>query len=427
MSDIAIRIKGLSKQYRLGTLKPTYASIGGMISERVQKFLKGDQPVTAPVAPPSVETIWALQNVSCEIKQGEIVGVIGRNGAGKSTMLKILSRITRPTTGRFELYGRVGSLLEVGTGFHGELTGRENTYLNGTILGMRKAEIDRKFDEIVDFAGVEQFIDTPVKRYSSGMYVRLAFAVSAHLETEILIVDEVLAVGDMAFQQKCLGKMSDISQSGRTILFVSHNMPSILRLCNRGIYLVNGGMVEDGPIAEVVNRYTTDVIEFGHTKIWEDLKTAPGNDQFKLTALSISKLDGTPITAAKIDEPVCIKLRYYVGVPNLQFRSMIVLYTQGVVAFPILDQTEKMREQVGFYDASAIIPANLLAEGEYTIGVSFFSSKGVKQHLVRLQDVVAFNVYDPIEGTSVRGDYAEGLGGIVRPMLELETVYSGNS
>jgi lipopolysaccharide transport system ATP-binding protein len=259
MSDFAIRIEGLSKLYELGeaagtgTLRDTLVEMAAAPFRRINAAFKGEQRKQA-------EQIWALRNINCEIKQGEIVGVIGRNGAGKSTLLKILSRITAPTTGYADVYGRVGSLLEVGTGFHAELTGRENIYLNGSILGMRGAEIDRKFDEIVDFSGTGKFIDTPVKHYSSGMYLRLAFAVAAHLEPEILLVDEVLSVGDLEFQRKCLGKMEDVASQGRTVLFVSHNLAAIKELCESSIVMDKGEISFRGSVVEGLARYSESIL-----------------------------------------------------------------------------------------------------------------------------------------------------------------------
>ena len=258
MGDIALRVEDLSKQYRIGgnreaykTLRDTFTDVVVSSFRRAGKLLRGRSRRAAELG----ETFWALKDVSFEIKRGEVVGIIGYNGAGKSTLLKILSRITEPTEGYADIYGRVGSLLEVGTGFHPELTGRENLYLNGAILGMKRAEIARKFDEIVAFAEIERFIDTPVKHYSSGMYMRLAFAVAAHLEPEILLVDEVLAVGDARFQKKCFNKMQDVGQQGRTVLFVSHNMPAITRLCQRAILLDGGRVLQDGPSHQVVSAY----------------------------------------------------------------------------------------------------------------------------------------------------------------------------
>jgi homopolymeric O-antigen transport system ATP-binding protein len=248
MNDIAIRVDQLAKQYRIGLAKQRHDTLRDEIAHGISSIFRRN-------GWGSTDTIWALQDVCFEIRKGDVVGIVGRNGAGKSTLLKILSRITEPTKGRAEVHGHVGSLLEVGTGFHNELTGRENVYLNGAILGMKKAEIDRKFDEIVDFAGIEKFIDTPVKRYSSGMYMRLAFAVAAHLEPEILVIDEVLAVGDLAFQKKCLGKMEDVAKQGRTVLFVSHNMAAILSLCTHGMMLESGRVTCLGPVKDVVSDY----------------------------------------------------------------------------------------------------------------------------------------------------------------------------
>jgi len=264
MRDIAIRTDGLSKQYRIGirhngyrTLRDTLTDAFAAPFRRARRLFRGQPYGAADMN----ETIWALKDVSFEIKRGEVVGVIGKNGAGKTTLLKILSRITEPTKGQAEIYGRVGSLLEVGTGFHPELTGRENIYLNGAILGMRKAEIEQKFDEIVDFAEIEKFIDTPVKHYSSGMYVRLAFAVAAHLEPEILLVDEVLAVGDAAFQRKCLGKIGDVVKEGRTVLFVSHNMGAIHSLTKSCIYLKSGRIEGHAKTQQIINQYLDDISE----------------------------------------------------------------------------------------------------------------------------------------------------------------------
>lgn len=257
MSNLALKIEGLSKQYRIGkrdryrTFRDTVTDAFTAPIRRTANLLRGN------TATEQTETIWALKDINFEVKHGEVVGIIGRNGAGKSTLLKILSRITEPTTGVIDIYGRVGALLEVGTGFHPELTGRENIFLNGAILGMTREEIKRKFDEIVDFAGVEKFIDTPVKHYSSGMGLRLGFAVAAHLEPEILIVDEVLAVGDAEFQKKCMGKMSEVAGEGRTVLFVSHNMAAVQQLCNRAIWLDKGHLIEDGRVHETLTRYIT--------------------------------------------------------------------------------------------------------------------------------------------------------------------------
>lgn len=294
----AIRIDGLSKQYQIGFAQQRYDTLRDEIMHRVSSMFRSN-------GHPSARTIWALKDVSFEIKKGEVVGIIGRNGAGKSTLLKILSRITEPTEGHAEIHGRVGSLLEVGTGFHGELTGRENVYLNGAILGMKKCEIDRKFDEIVAFAEVDKFIDTPVKRYSSGMYVRLAFAVAAHLEPEILIIDEVLAVGDLKFQNKCLGKMGDVARQGRTVLFVSHNIGAVSNLCTTGICLDQGRMLRQGDIGSVIKDYIKENVETNELEArrWKHL----GTGEARLSSLRVLDSNGNLCSAFSMGETVVLE------------------------------------------------------------------------------------------------------------------------
>jgi lipopolysaccharide transport system ATP-binding protein len=293
MSDLAIRMEGLSKRYRIGAQPVQYRTLRESLAGAATKPLRRWRDRAAREA---VTTIWALKDISFEIRRGEAVGIIGRNGAGKSTLLKVLSRITAPTAGYAEIHGRVGSLLEVGTGFHAELTGRDNIYLNGAILGMKRSEIDRKFDEIVAFAEIDQFLDTPVKRYSSGMYVRLAFAVAAHLEPEILVVDEVLAVGDATFQKKCLGKMSDVARGGRTVLFVSHNIGAVIALCDRGVLLDHGQIQREGSALEVTEFYQSSV--YATMADVSDLSAVEhyGTGKARFTALKLTPLspDGRP-------------------------------------------------------------------------------------------------------------------------------------
>jgi lipopolysaccharide transport system ATP-binding protein len=300
----AIRVKGLSKRYRLGDGgRNPYRTLRESIMETVARpWRRAGRGVPAASDPADV---WALKDVGFEVGEGEVVGLVGRNGAGKSTLLKVLSRITSPTAGEVELRGRVGSLLEVGTGFHPELTGRENVYLNGAILGMSRREVSRKFDEIVAFAEVERFLDTPVKRYSSGMYVRLAFGVAAHLEPEILVVDEVLAVGDAAFQQKCLGKMGQVSRQGRTILFVSHNMTAVKALCSRGILVEGGRVALDGGVDEVVNRYLTAGTDAARTGIIPEEaprhRDVPGEASFR--SVRLTDREGEPVSQLYFGQP----------------------------------------------------------------------------------------------------------------------------
>lgn len=360
---------------------------------------------------------WALKDVSLDVQPGEVVGIIGRNGAGKSTLLKLLTRITEPTYGEVVINGRVASLLEVGTGFHPELTGRENVYMNGTILGMKKREIDAKFDEIVAFSEIGKFIDTPVKRYSSGMYVRLAFAVAAHLEPEILLVDEVLAVGDMEFQRKCLGKMQDISIGGRTVLFVSHNMPAISRLCTRAVLLENGKVSYEGAAEDVVAKYMSTSLGASAHREWEPSR-APGENGFHLQAISLIGANGVPTSTPMITSNLKLRIRYRIDRGNIQFRCAANFYTQGVCAFSTLQPKEVLHPAAGVYEAEVLLPANLLAEGEYLVGLSIFASRGKKSHYCQISDAIAFQITDPLRGDSARGDYAEGLGGVMRPLLK---------
>ena len=301
--DIAIRVDNVSKVYRLGVRESAedslVESLARMIRSPVKNYKKyrslydfSDLNFDNPEMDADSDVLWALRNVSFDVKPGEVVGIIGRNGAGKSTLLKILSRITPPARGRIEIHGSTSSLLEVGTGFHNELTGRENVYLNATILGMRKREVDQKFDDIVEFSGVEKFLDTPVKRYSSGMRVRLAFAVAAHLEPDILIVDEVLAVGDAAFQEKCLKKMQNIGDLGRTVFFVSHNMPAVTRLCERVIMLSDGQVVADGPSSDIVSQYMHEGSSSASERSWPDDEKAPGDEIARLRHVRIKDASG---------------------------------------------------------------------------------------------------------------------------------------
>jgi lipopolysaccharide transport system ATP-binding protein len=427
MSEVVIRCEGLGKQYRIGANRHgRYVALRDVLTERAKslgrRLLGRALPADLPY-----EEIWALKDVSFEVRRGECVGVIGRNGAGKSTLLKLLSRITEPTTGRIHLRGRVASLLEVGTGFHPELTGRENIYLNGAILGMRRAEIKRKFDEIVAFAEIEKFLDTPVKRYSSGMYMRLAFAVAAHLEPEILVVDEVLAVGDALFQKKCLGKMGDVARAGRTVLFVSHNMPAVARLCTRGVLLEQGQMLVNDSSSEVVALYLSRSSERGAIENWE-ADTSVGNEALKLRRLGLYRADGTacPVVVGVGDE-LHLRIRYRVAQAGLRFRVGVNLTTQGICVFSSMEPEEAEREVVGCHESTVIIPAHLLAEGEYTIHLSIFASRGVKSHFVRRPDALTFQVVDPIDGTSARGDYTEGWAGVVRPRLHWSRAYVGGN
>src|SRR5262245_40705729 len=323
MRDIAIRVEKLSKQYTIGVAKYRHDTLRDQLVDGLRSLLlrKGRSHRHS-------DTFWALRDISLEIKQGEVFGIIGRNGAGKSTLLKILSRITEPTAGFAEIQGRVSSLLEVGTGFHPELTGRENIYLNGAIMGMKKAEIVRKFDQIVAFAEVEKFIDTPVKRYSSGMYVRLAFAVAAHLEPEIMLVDEVLAVGDTAFQRKCLGKMGDVAKEGMTVLFVSHNMAAMQGLCSKCFLLSSGQLIAEGSSQTVVEQYLADVSD-GTPAVLGQRKDRQGSGKIQFQEVSIFDGNGRPIDLALSGQDIEIALSYRSrdGKPISRLDAHITFYT----------------------------------------------------------------------------------------------------
>src|SRR5438874_4539769 len=320
MTNLAIDAVGLSKRYRIGQMHSAIDTLRDHLMHGLRTLRTGRTPP---------EHIWALDDVSFQVREGEVLGVIGRNGAGKTTLLRLLSRITEPTKGYADVTGRVGSLREVGTGFHAELTGRENIFLNGAILGMRRSEIIRKFDEIVEFSGVEQFLDTPVKRYSSGMFVRLAFSVAAHLEPEILIVDEVLAVGDAEFQKRCLGRMESYGQSGRTVLFVSHSMPTIARLCPRLLLLERGRLVEDGPTDHVIGVYLHGPRGAGARRAWTDPASAPGDAWARLRSLRIVDAAGVTSDVVDVTEEVGIEVGFDVLDPEFPVAPWIDLYTEG--------------------------------------------------------------------------------------------------
>jgi lipopolysaccharide transport system ATP-binding protein len=379
MSDIIIRAEGVGKKYRIWhesgrryqTLRERMAGSAKGALKKIFSAATFFRNNGVGQAQRSVEEFWALKGVSFEIRRGEVVGIIGRNGAGKSTLLKVLSRITEPTTGRIRISGRVASLLEVGTGFHPELTGRENIFLNGAVLGMTRLEIKRKFDEIVAFAEVEKFLDTPVKRYSNGMYVRLAFAVAAHLEPEILIVDEVLAVGDMEFQKKCLGKMESVAhREGRTVLFVSHNMGAVLSLCSRGIVLSKGGVIGDAPVQEACSLYVNNLAASAGRRA--QFPARPGA-AFSFIELQLLGLDGANQGSLDIFDPLTLHIRYQVGRRLTGVVVGICLRRDGMPLFNSFDSDEnpevlKEREP-GLYESEIKLPRNLLTAGRYTISV----------------------------------------------------------
>jgi lipopolysaccharide transport system ATP-binding protein len=412
--DVALRVEQLGKRYRLGEREP-YLALRDVISQTVRR-----RPASGR-RQDGEDTFWALRDVSFEVPFGEAMAIVGRNGAGKSTLLKVLSRITEPTEGQAVVAGRVGALLEVGTGFHPELTGRENVVLNGAILGMRRSEIGAKFDAIVDFAGVERFIDTPVKRYSSGMRARLAFAVAAFLETDILVVDEVLAVGDAEFQRKCMGKMDDAAQGGRTVLFVSHNMTAVESLCQRAVWLEGGRVVADGPTPEVVARYLATSFSQLSERLWPELATAPGNDAVRIRRATVRPETGSASDPIDVRTPVVIEFEYWNLRPDALLNLSLHVYNaQGVLVFNALPYLEKVWQgrpfPRGLYRDSCHIPGDLLNDGTYRIELLVVDSNRV---IHKEDEILVFEVRDDPYS---RDGWFGAWEGAVRPQVAWETV-----
>lgn len=413
-----VTVENLSKRYRIGAVRAQYSTL--------RESLAG--AVRAPFVRRASETetsLWALKDVAFSVDEGEVIGIIGSNGAGKSTLLKVLSRITEPTTGRVALRGRVGSLLEVGTGFHPELTGRDNIYLNGAILGMQRAEVRRKFDEIVAFAEVEKFIDTPVKFYSSGMYLRLAFAVAAHLEPEILIVDEVLAVGDVQFQKKCLGKIGEVAGRGRTVLFVSHNMSAVLSLCSRAILLQRGQMVADGAADAVVSSYLKQASEALAEQVWDDFATAPGNDSVRLHQARLRGLGDTVPTELNIRTPFEMEFAFWNLQAEAKLNLTVQLYNeQGSLVFAsasVLEPEWHGRPfPKGLFRSRCQVPGDLLNSGMHRAELLLVRDEGTV--LYRHEDILVFDIQDAPE---MRGGWHGAWPGTVRPNLRWETEFLG--
>jgi len=417
MNDLAIKIDKISKKYYIGE-KVSYLALRDMIG----KYLKNPLNLFKKNKPKSNNSfIWALKDIFLNIKKGEVLGIIGRNGAGKTTLLKILSKITRPTKGYAQVYGRVGSLLEVGTGFHPELTGRENIYLNGAILGMKKNEIDRKFDEIVEFSEVEKFLDTPVKFYSSGMYIRLAFAVAAHLEPEILLVDEVLAVGDAAFQKKCLGKMGNISQEGRTVLFVSHNMVAVKRLSTRVIWIDNGKIVKSGNPDIVVSEYLKAYSKNLTKQNWENIDKAPGNKKIRITSAKIYSSTDTKSDYLTMTTPFIIEIDFYNFIHENFLDITLHIYNEdGIIAFGSSTTQDKEWHgkplPKGLFKTKCHIPGSLLNSGRYRVFLIAVQDQG--KVIFRYEDLLIFDIHD----TGKSRSYWHGKRvGVFRPKLKWTT------
>lgn len=430
-----IKINNLGKKYILRHQQsgPAYQTLRDSLYGAARSVGKKIVSPFSSVSSASREEFWALKDVDLEIKQGERVGIIGRNGAGKSTLLKLLSRITEPTTGRIELNGRVASLLEVGTGFHPELSGRENIFLSGAVMGMRRKEIKKKFDEIVAFAEVEKFLDTPVKRYSSGMYVRLAFAVAAHLDPEILLVDEVLAVGDAEFQKKCLGKMEDVSrQQGRTVIFVSHNMAAIAMLCSRAI-LLDGRMIMDGGVEDVATAYVARFAQNSAERMWADSKTAPGNEFAYLQAVRIragkemtSMIDIQQAFDIEVDFRILKQKHRYSVVMHLVNAYGVTVFASA--NFPSItdgqpDEWFDKELPAGFYRTVCTVPGCLLAVGTYSINVFIMPDMVPEKTQAYCYKAVSF-IINNLNGYC--REYTNNWPGEIRPKLKWHTSLSSD-
>jgi len=420
MNDAAIRAEKLGKRYRIEGRR-RFTTLRDKLAHVMLRPLRGRRALapadrSLPADSGDNQFIWAIKDASFEIKQGEVVGMIGPNGAGKSTLLKLLTRIIEPTEGRGEIRGRVSSLLEVGTGFHPELTGRENVFLNGAILGMKKEEIKRKFDDIVAFSGVEKFIDTPVKHYSSGMNVRLAFAVAAHLDPENLMIDEVLAVGDAAFQKKCVGKMGEVARAGRTVLFVSHNMGAIRSLCDRVLWIEQGQIRMDGETSDVVSSYLSSAVSeaTGGQVVWTTEAEAPGCDELKLRGIRLRGAGGGVSSTFEVDKPIAVEIGYEVKKTlwGVRFR-LTFLTAQGEIAFQTTDvEAQKERMDPGQYRSVCAIPGNLLNVGQYVVKLG---GSITGKNLLPAKEYLSFQTLD--SGSQFSGS-PRRLAGVVCPKLD---------
>jgi lipopolysaccharide transport system ATP-binding protein len=425
-SEYAIRLEGIGKRYRIGqrvkyrTLRESLMGAVLAPARRLRALSRGEAAVDHG------GTVWALEDVSFDVKVGESVAIIGRNGAGKSTLLKVLARITTPTKGRAELRGHVGSLLEVGTGFHHELSGRDNVYLNGAILGMKRAEIARKFDEIVAFAELEKFIDTPVKHYSSGMALRLAFAVAAHLEPEILVIDEVLAVGDAAFQQRCIGKMGDVSKQGRTVLFVSHNIAAVQSLCQRGVLLENGRVTKIGLVNEVVDHYLSGVVSAFSEWNRDERMATPLGTHARLMKVRVLSASGKLTDRCGLADSFTLQFEYEVLVADSELNLSLVAHSQDDVSvFTSVSLTDARwfgkPHPVGKFRSQVTLPANFFNNGRYSFSVSLMERQS--QVVDSARRAVAIDLVDYGDN---RGGYFGNWGGVVRPLLDWNTECIGD-
>jgi lipopolysaccharide transport system ATP-binding protein len=418
MSDAVICCEGVGKRYRLGQ-RQRYRALRDTLTDAIRapfRRLRAAFGAKRTGDSGDPEFLWALKDVYFEIQQGEVLGIIGRNGAGKSTLLKILSRITAPTEGRAKIRGRTGALLEVGTGFHPELTGRENIYLNGAILGMTKREIRRRFEEIVEFSECGRFLDTPVKHYSSGMYMRLGFAVAAHLETEILFVDEVLAVGDAPFQKKCLGKMGEMANQGRTVLFISHNLLAVDSLCSRAICLHEGKIVMEGQPRQVTSSYLKNWIPASTEVIYDDIASAPGNEVFRLRRACVRPLKGSPADRITVRTPFAVEFEYWKQNAQVNLEMAVNVYNEhGTHLFQTWWPIDRP-VPAGLLRSWFVVPGDLLNAGTHRIHLGVYLGEATKPFI--LEDLLVFDVQD---ASDLRGMYHGDWPGTVRPNLQWTT------
>lgn len=423
-SEVVMAVEELSKRYRIGRRVDRADSAAALIKQMALQPFRRFQDLRSLVRFDEAEDpstiLWALRDISFEVRRGEVLGIMGANGAGKSTLLKILSRVISPTKGQFWYRGTLSSLLEVGTGFSGELTGRENVYLNGAILGMKREQIDRVFDEIVEFSGVERFIDTPVKRYSSGMTVRLAFSVAAHLNPEILILDEVLSVGDAQFSQRSMRKMESVAQDGRTVIFVSHSTTAVQKLCHRAIFLSAGQITDEGPVEKITGLYLGDTSHTRAAVVWDDAVAPRAEGLIKLNSVKLVNESREAIENADVRQTLGVEICFEVLRPDkMVLAEFQVANDQKQILFTSAehDTEGSFRErEPGLYTVTGWIPGNMLAEGRFSIGVAFFSPSPHDVYLTE-SEVLWFNVTDPLEGDSVRCDYGTAVSGLVRPRL----------
>ncbi len=423
-NDVILKAIGLSKRYRIGSRPEIEMSFGrrvaSFLSKPVHRFKNIRNLSNFDDKDFGQDVIWALKDVSFEVRRGEMLGIMGANGAGKSTLLKILSRIITPTSGKFQFKGTMSSLLEVGTGFNGELTGRENIYLNGSILGMRRAKIDRIFDEIVDFSGVERFIDTPVKRYSSGMTVRLAFSVAAHLDPDILILDEVLSVGDAEFAQKSMQKMESVVKNGRTVVLVSHSTSTVARLCDRALFIARGSIAASGSVEQITGLYLGNTIHTRATKIWQTDLAPSAEGLVRLLSVRIVNVEHEPLEIVDVREQFGIEICFEILQPGrIVLPEFQIINSAGVILFTSIENRtiwNNSPRELGLHTSTGWVEGNILNEGRYSVNTSLSSLASRNRYLTE-NEILYFQVIDPLEGDSARSDYGLAPPGCVSPRL----------